>query len=30
VFHIRLQKEEVNNTRERFPFWKDADDFTIL
>jgi omega-amidase len=30
IFHIRLQKEEVNNTRERFPFWKDADDFTIL
>ena len=30
IFHIHLQKEEVNNTRERFPFWKDADDFTIL
>lgn len=30
VFHIRLQKEEVNNTRVNFPFWKDADDFTIL
>ena len=30
IFHIRLQKEEVNNTRERFPFWKDADDFSIL
>jgi omega-amidase len=30
VFHISLQKEEVNNTRERFPFWKDADNFTIL
>ena len=30
VFHIRLEKEEVNNTRAQFPFWKDADDFTIL
>lgn len=30
VFHIGLQKEEVTSTRERFPFWKDADDFTIL
>ena len=30
VFHISLQKEEVNNTRDRFPFWKDADNFTIL
>lgn len=30
IFHIRLQKEEVNNARAQFPFWKDADDFTIL
>ncbi len=30
IFHIVLQKEEVNNTREKFPFWRDADDFTIL
>ena len=30
MFHIRLEKEEVNNTRAQFPFWKDADDFTIL
>jgi predicted amidohydrolase len=30
IFHIRLQKEEVKNTRDRFPFWKDADDFSIL
>lgn len=30
VFHIRLQKEELINTRAGFPFWKDADDFTIL
>ena len=30
IFHILLQKEEINNCRARFPFWKDADDFTIL
>jgi len=30
IFHIRLQKDEVNNTRAKFPFWKDADEFTIL
>lgn len=30
VFHISLQKEELNNTRDRFQFLKDADDFTIL
>ena len=30
VFHIGLQKEELTNARAHFPFWKDADDFTIL
>ena len=30
LFHITLQKEEINNTRNQFPFWKDADEFKIL
>lgn len=30
IFHIRLEKEALKNTRERFPFLKDADDFSIL
>jgi predicted amidohydrolase len=30
IFHIVLQKEEINNANAKFPFWKDADDFTIL
>ena len=30
VFHITLQKEEINNTRNKYPFWKDGDDFKIL
>jgi predicted amidohydrolase len=30
VFHITLQKEEINNTRNQFPFWKDGDEFKIL
>ena len=30
IFHITLQKEEVNNTRAHFPFWKDGDAFTVL
>jgi omega-amidase len=29
VFHISLQKEEIDNTRSKFPFWKDADFFHI-
>lgn len=29
IFHISLQKEEVDNARAKFPFWKDADFFTI-
>ena len=29
VFTITLQKEEVDKLRMQFPFWKDADDFTI-
>ena len=29
IFHITLQKEELNKTREQFPFWKDADFFQI-
>lgn len=30
IFHITLQKEELTKTRDRFPFWKDADCFQIL
>lgn len=30
IFHIQLQKEEINNSRTQFPFWKDADDFSII
>ena len=30
IFTITLQKELLNETRTRFPFWKDADNFTIL
>ena len=29
IFHIQLQKEEINHTRTQFPFWKDADFFVI-
>lgn len=29
IFHITLQKEELNKTREQFPFWKNADFFKI-
>lgn len=29
IFHISLQKEEIDNTRTHFPFWKDADFFVI-
>ena len=27
---ITLQKDKLEEIRTRFPFWKDADDFTIL
>jgi predicted amidohydrolase len=27
---ITLTKEKLEEVRERFPFWKDADDFSIL
>jgi omega-amidase len=30
IFTIKLEKEELEQTRERFPFWKDGDMFTIL
>ena len=30
VFTITLQKEELVQTRDRFPFWKDADFFQLL
>ncbi len=30
IFHIQLQKEEINNSRTQFPFWKDADGFSII
>ena len=29
IFHIQLQKEEIEQTRIQFPFWKDADFFVI-
>ncbi|MEO7049394.1 MAG: amidohydrolase [Ferruginibacter sp.] len=29
IFTITLQKEHVEQVREKFPFWKDADDFNI-
>jgi omega-amidase len=29
VFTITLQKDELDKIRQQFPFWKDADDFTI-
>jgi predicted amidohydrolase len=29
VFTYTLQKEKLTTTRERFPFWRDADQFTI-
>ncbi|MEO5943772.1 MAG: amidohydrolase [Ferruginibacter sp.] len=29
IFTITLQKEHVERVREKFPFWKDADDFNI-
>jgi predicted amidohydrolase len=29
IFTITLQKEEINNARSQFPFWKDADFFQI-
>lgn len=29
LFTYTLQKEKVTDTRNRFPFWKDADDFII-
>lgn len=30
VFTITLQKENLEEVREKFPFWKDADQFNIL
>lgn len=30
IFTITLDKEHLNTVREKFPFWKDADDFNIL
>jgi predicted amidohydrolase len=29
VFTYTLQKEKLNEVREKFPFWKDADSFII-
>jgi predicted amidohydrolase len=29
VFQITLQRDELEQTRAQFPFWKDADFFTI-
>jgi predicted amidohydrolase len=30
VFTYALQKEKLNEVREKFPFWRDADSFDIL
>jgi predicted amidohydrolase len=30
IFTITLNKEDLDAVREKFPFWKDADDFQIL
>ena len=30
IFTITLQKETLEDIRTRFPFWKDADAFTII
>jgi predicted amidohydrolase len=30
IFTVALQKELLEETRTRFPFWKDADNFTII
>lgn len=30
IFTIALQKEKLEEVREKFPFWKDGDSFTIL
>ncbi len=30
ISSIRLQKEHLHSIREKFPFWKDGDDFMIL
>lgn len=30
IFTIALQKEKLEEVREKFPFWKDADSFNIL
>lgn len=30
IFTITLQKENLDEVREKFPFWKDADQFNIL
>jgi predicted amidohydrolase len=29
IFTITLQKEWLNEVRNKFPFWKDADDFNF-
>lgn len=30
IFTITLDKDHLQTVREKFPFWKDADDFTIM
>ena len=30
IFTISLNKEHLQNVREKFPFWKDADEFQIM
>jgi len=30
VFTLTLQKERLDEVRNKFPFWKDADSFSIL
>ena len=29
IFTVELNKEHLENTRAKFPFWKDADNFII-
>ncbi len=29
IFTYTLQKEKLNDVREKFPFWKDADEFNL-
>ncbi|MEI9909595.1 MAG: hypothetical protein WDO71_07930 [Bacteroidota bacterium] len=30
IFTVTLDKNHLDTVREKFPFWKDADDFQVL